>query len=60
MHTQEKGKEDIERNFTPDQLKDLSLIESNGNISNFYFNINKNFIKEGLMKFIIKARNGTL
>jgi hypothetical protein len=40
--------------------KDLVLIDGNGNISNYFFNNNKNFMNEGLIRFIIKARSGTL
>jgi hypothetical protein len=40
--------------------KDLVLIDGNGNISNYFFNNNKNFMNEGLIRFIIKSRSGTL
>jgi hypothetical protein len=35
-------------------------MDKNANISNYYFNNSKNFMNEGLMKFLLKARSGTL
>jgi ribosomal protein S14 len=40
--------------------KDLVLTEGNGNISNYYFNNNKNFMNEGLFRFLVKTRSGTM
>jgi hypothetical protein len=40
--------------------KDLALMDKNANISNYYFNNSKNFMNEGLMKFLLKARSRTL
>jgi hypothetical protein len=46
--------------WTRPGTKDLSLMENTSNVSNFYFNNNKSMINEAVIRFLIKARSGTL
>jgi hypothetical protein len=57
-HATKRNKETTGQNCTLKLEPKTVMTEGNGNISKYYFNNNKNFMNEGLFRFMVKGRSG--